>query len=860
MARRARFGRTPRVQPNLSSTLVSIAHEMVARQDANIMDAWKNGGEFEGKKVTDEMVQAYWKKRQSGLDKNDPLYDTYQDQIMQLQYGIEQSKADLAHVQGKMSDGAYAQFFLKWSKKAPKNSEWWRTLQKDAAQLLAQAKEKARVNSNKQKQDAFNAFVKDQNKDISVGTALTDALGQLSKDTGLDLEANGDELLSKLTQDYKANPDKYHALADALKAGAPEFGGTFTKAFVSTSIDNSVHAYDRVATRANHDGYAQAYAGATKGQADMHAWVQDLNVWPVAKQYDSIMSVFNKTFNNPSASIADKQQAAAVASAAISGIIDKNKDIDIGSKTMLQADADRLLGKPGGDAPSFGVAMLNHPGVDDKVAGTIQYATVAQQTMDANPGAYVYAPTDAKGQFDPTGQGSVGIVPAAAIPANAKFVAVPGLNGTAHMVAVQPRTLVADDPNDPNGQPINLNAQVITYAVGGTTVSMYGYADSKGVGHWSLSSPLADGAQTYEGKDGNTHVILPQQGAGGATDPAARAAQIEARYPGLGLTDAMKNYVPGGKISVSQYERQDVKTVSGSGAVGKDSKPVGKVTVEYDGTNFVVKTSQLGYDTKGNEIETNTVTQPWGVVDPKFIAQTAFSPDRLAGGNIPGITFDSAAEASVAASQSNMSQQQVATLSQDPAFQHAFTYQTMQTLGITNPADPRVQQAWTRATSRANAVPEAGSIIPGTNGMTVSPTFAGSRTDLTYPGSAAAVDPTKSQVSINFNGKELTLPNVPAYLAGGGNADALKASYGGAYGPFQPGSLFSQQIAPGQLPGVKPGVTPPPSGFTPTAMTPTAAPPTMTPTATTPTSAPPTSAPPPSSGPGGGPGRGPHKE
>src|SRR5512138_1618276 len=94
-SRRGSFGLQPRVAPNITGQIVALAREYAAKRDANIMDAWRNGGTFEGKKVTDEMVLAYWKEKQEGLSKDDPNYNANANQIMQLQYGIEQSKQDL---------------------------------------------------------------------------------------------------------------------------------------------------------------------------------------------------------------------------------------------------------------------------------------------------------------------------------------------------------------------------------------------------------------------------------------------------------------------------------------------------------------------------------------------------------------------------------------------------------------------------------------------------------------------------------------------------------------------------------------------------------------------------------------------
>jgi len=62
-SRRGSFGLQPRVAPNVSNQIIALAREYVAKRDSLIMDAWRNGGTFEGKKATDEMVLAYWNEQ-----------------------------------------------------------------------------------------------------------------------------------------------------------------------------------------------------------------------------------------------------------------------------------------------------------------------------------------------------------------------------------------------------------------------------------------------------------------------------------------------------------------------------------------------------------------------------------------------------------------------------------------------------------------------------------------------------------------------------------------------------------------------------------------------------------------------------
>src|SRR6185369_1246495 len=104
------------------------------------MDAWQNGGTFEGQPVTDEMVLAHWQDRLKGVAANDPLHDKYANLVQHFQYQIEESKQSLLYAQGKIDNNAMAQFYLDWSAKVPVDSEFYRVLQRDAAQFLKAAR------------------------------------------------------------------------------------------------------------------------------------------------------------------------------------------------------------------------------------------------------------------------------------------------------------------------------------------------------------------------------------------------------------------------------------------------------------------------------------------------------------------------------------------------------------------------------------------------------------------------------------------------------------------------------------------------------------------------------------------------
>src|ERR1019366_124572 len=92
-ARRGKFGNLPAASTSLQATIISIATSLRDANNSAIMDAWKNGGVWHGKPVTDAIMLAYWRDQLNGLDKTDPLYTTYENTILQSEYAIAEGKA-----------------------------------------------------------------------------------------------------------------------------------------------------------------------------------------------------------------------------------------------------------------------------------------------------------------------------------------------------------------------------------------------------------------------------------------------------------------------------------------------------------------------------------------------------------------------------------------------------------------------------------------------------------------------------------------------------------------------------------------------------------------------------------------------
>lgn len=809
-SRRGSFGLQPRAVPNVTNTIIALAREYVAKRDALIMDAWRNGGQFEGQKATDDMVLAYWKDRYKDLDPSDPTYEDAKNQVMQLEYAVAQSKAGLLHAQGKMSDRAYAQFFLSWAKKVPKNSEFWRSLQKDAATLIENAKAKARANADRLKTEAFNKFVSDTtDSHIAIGNAMNDALQALATKTGLTINGNGEELLALLTANVAANPDQYRVLLDAIKKDDPTWDGKLTQGYFREQIKDAIVGFEMIADRAQTDGYVSTYAQAAKGMADMSSLGQSLQVWPVAETYQQVMRAMEKVLLDPNSSFMDKQKAAAIASAALTDLA-ASPDLPAETVTMLTDDAGRLVGEDMGDGPSFG-QTLGREFVTTELAGAIESWTTAQDEMNANPLAYVYAPVDATGAFDSTGRGPIGIVPAASLPPDASGVMVPGLYGNSVMSMVKPQTVYVTDPNNPSASPRPAGYRV-SYNVGGKTVDVWGFKDNSGVVRWTTVSPLSAGTSVTVDSQGNV-LVTPKSAV--ASDPIARARQLAADPATAAL----------GAQLLAQFEVQAASNspLEGNVTVQKpDTKESGgSWKLEYKNGVFTLTETTETYATiDGNRVLQTTFTTPRTI--GQYTAESvAFDQSAMSAGDIPGVTFASPLAASVKAANATQTREQVNQYTADPAFQAQFLAQTMSTLGTNDVYDPRIVKLWASVAASGDPVERA-------------PNIANTRTDLTYPGASPQRYEGKA-LGITYGYSELVLPKMPST-----SGDPR----------LQPGagSILPQPGLPQVLPSATPpppvqfkGDVVPPELFNAPTVTPTSAP-KVTPTLT-PTSAPTVTAP-----------------
>ena len=109
-----------------------------------MFDAYQNGGLVDGKPVTDERMRSYVAARRDGISQDDPLYDEWNNRLIQLDFRIGEEKITLAFQQGKVGAGAVASYYRSQLGKIPKDSAFYREVAGRAAQWAKSAAGAAR--------------------------------------------------------------------------------------------------------------------------------------------------------------------------------------------------------------------------------------------------------------------------------------------------------------------------------------------------------------------------------------------------------------------------------------------------------------------------------------------------------------------------------------------------------------------------------------------------------------------------------------------------------------------------------------------------------------------------------------------
>lgn len=462
MSRTGTFGRRPRSAPSLTNTLIAIAREFQNQRAQNIMDAWKQGGTFEGKKATDEEVLKFWREKAKGVSKDDPLHDTYQNAYTQLDYTIHESKMTAAYATGKATDGQMVAFYLGWAKKVPKNSEFYRVLQRDAGQYMrnqrarsdAAAKRAAeelylrQQNETKQKKEAAGEYVIDTLRRIAQsgyadggiapaiaapgsGSDLTDfdptdpqtmlkLIGAIMPKTDREKKAGGrpgDEGEFRGNTDVIFHDDdgkgwtgqmilgELGRLDSAFKPGAP-----FDVNYVTGLLDRQMQGLNERIARATKTGHMSDVSELMKSKSYVSLLNREVSAYPVQKAYQEARSDYDAIVADKSSSPQAVLNAWATYQSTLRTLADDPRiaaDDNLRSRLSAEANGDGGVPTLHESFTGLAVAGADAGSAKDSAenAKAIEFMQAQVEAVAGGDAVWTYGRTDANGVFQPAANG-----------------------------------------------------------------------------------------------------------------------------------------------------------------------------------------------------------------------------------------------------------------------------------------------------------------------------------------------------------------------------------------------------------------------------------------------------------------------
>jgi hypothetical protein len=566
--RTGRFGRQPRTAPSLTNTLIAIAREYQNQRSQNIMDAWQKGGMFEGKKATDSVVLKFWRDKVDGVSPDDPLHDTYKNTVLQLDYTIHESKMTADYALKKKSDAEMVSFYLNWAKKVPKDSEFYRVLQRDAGQYMRNQKA---VSQTSIKQAAELAYQRQQDGTRkareAAGEYIIDTLRRVAQsgyaDGGIaatiaapgsgsdltDFDPSDPETMLRLlevitprnsrTPGYGAgahanddvifhDDDKRGITGNAIMAKLAKLdrslrpGEPLDVTYITGLLDRQNKGLQERIDRAIKTGHMSDASELQKSKAYVATLTRQVAAWPVERAYRDLRDTFDAVANDPTASPQAVLKAHQSYMSGLSGLAsDPRIAADDNMRARITAEAQGQTGIPTLNESFTGLqnGAFDPQSAKDS-ANTAAHMKFLQEQVDVvNSGgaAWTYGTTGKDGVFvpDPTGR-EIGAAPADQIaaygaPGSMQAITVPDDRGGNPMVMYITATPVFGTATNPaTGEAIHPeNANPVAYAYdipqGGKKITVYGFQSKEGL-IFSSDPPWDDRLKVTASNSGGNHL------------------------------------------------------------------------------------------------------------------------------------------------------------------------------------------------------------------------------------------------------------------------------------------------------------------------------------------------------------------
>jgi len=351
VATRARFGRLPRSAPSLTATIVALANEYQRVRESNIVDAWKNGGMFEGHRVTDKQILEWFKGRRDELDPSDPMWNYYDNQVREYDFSIENSKMELAYKRHKVTDGQMVAFYHKWAGKLPTYSEGYREREKLAAAYADRAANRgsggSRARSDAAYQNQRNAELK---KELPYDATMM-FLEAKAHDTGIlhknetlanidPLTADGKAIL-RLWDDIANSPDYADDRADWTKwvreNGNPNFKGDFSQDATRGYLRTKKGSVGNRLALANKTGHRADATAAEKERDNVRSIEVQVSGWDETAAYEDARQDWQNVANDPNSTILQIDRANAKYVGQLQNIADR-----LGANLRIGEHDDRI--------------------------------------------------------------------------------------------------------------------------------------------------------------------------------------------------------------------------------------------------------------------------------------------------------------------------------------------------------------------------------------------------------------------------------------------------------------------------------------------------------------------------------------
>lgn len=104
-------------------------------RNRNIYEAWREGGKFEGEKVTDERLLRFMKKRRDEYARDDPEWDEWNNQLIQTRATVIKERVDMDYRMGDATAGEVARTYRMLANRMPKDSSYYRNMMMAVGQM-----------------------------------------------------------------------------------------------------------------------------------------------------------------------------------------------------------------------------------------------------------------------------------------------------------------------------------------------------------------------------------------------------------------------------------------------------------------------------------------------------------------------------------------------------------------------------------------------------------------------------------------------------------------------------------------------------------------------------------------------------